>query len=401
MLPNTCRARVLLMMSDHSDLLMELIFIFPTLAPLLGGASSVALPKSALRAIGRTVSLDEYALRGSPLIFYHIIRHLGSHILQGAASGDLTRRSIANVIWILRFGIEPEAVLRAMSRANYFIRPTLLAYRHREDWEKQIRRSAAVVAFYCGEHAPAGCFAQPSLRVASFFHALDKNRHMPALWLPTGGHCAGGPNAADDTDGACVLFAQLPRPCKVLCLQFLSNLPHVAFELIYQFPTIASVLVEGSDATKVHIPTMCWTRTFVDMGRSLDLAEYACGPRGPLYFGTFPLRAVYHITRFLGAALLQGAASTSVHKRSIGNVISLLRFRGMSFDDVRKAELKANSIFRPILESYRRNDDWQERVQISTNLLKYYCDGECLFPDLNMRVERFLPRIPLEPRNTA
>eukprot|EP00397_Hematodinium_sp_SG-2012_P036541 GEMP01039456.1.p1 GENE.GEMP01039456.1~~GEMP01039456.1.p1 ORF type:complete len:398 (+),score=89.40 GEMP01039456.1:99-1292(+) len=233
MLPNTCRARVLLMMSDHSDLLMELIFIFPTLAPLLGGASSVALPKSALRAIGRTVSLDEYALRGSPLIFYHIIRHLGSHILQGAASGDLTRRSIANVIWILRFGIEPEAVLRAMSRANYFIRPTLLAYRHREDWEKQIRRSAAVVAFYCGEHAPAGCFAQPSLRVASFFHALDKNRHMPALWLPTGGHCAGGPNAADDTDGACVLFAQLPRPCKVLCLQFLSNLPHVAFELIY------------------------------------------------------------------------------------------------------------------------------------------------------------------------
>eukprot|EP00397_Hematodinium_sp_SG-2012_P047357 GEMP01053832.1.p1 GENE.GEMP01053832.1~~GEMP01053832.1.p1 ORF type:complete len:380 (+),score=90.37 GEMP01053832.1:92-1231(+) len=297
----------------------------------------------------------------------------------------------------------PEAVLRAMSRANYFIRPTLLAYRHREDWEKQIRRSAAVVAFYCGEHAPAGCFAQPSLRVASFFHALDKNRHMPALWLPTGGHCAGGPNAADDTDGACVLFAQLPRPCKVLCLQFLSNLPHVAFELIYQFPTIASVLVEGSDATKVHIPTMCWTRTFVDMGRSLDLAEYACGPRGPLYFGTlkFPLRAVYHITRFLGSALLQGAASTSVHKRSIGNVISLLRFRGMSFDDVRKAELKANSIFRPILESYRRNDDWQERVQISTNLLKYYCDGECLFPDLNMRVERFLPRIPLEPRNTA
>eukprot|EP00397_Hematodinium_sp_SG-2012_P047126 GEMP01053471.1.p1 GENE.GEMP01053471.1~~GEMP01053471.1.p1 ORF type:complete len:367 (+),score=93.71 GEMP01053471.1:92-1192(+) len=284
----------------------------------------------------------------------------------------------------------PEAVLRAMSRANYFIRPTLLAYRHREDWEKQIRRSAAVVAFYCGEHAPAGCFAQPSLRVASFFHALDKNRHMPALWLPTGGHCAGGPNAADDTDGACVLFAQLPRPCKVLCLQFLSNLPHVAFELIYQFPTIASVLVEGSDATKVHIPTMCWTRTFVDMGRSLDLAEYACGPRGPLYF-----------TRFLGSALLQGAASTSVHKRSIGNVISLLRFRGMSFDDVRKAELKANSIFRPILESYRRNDDWQERVQISTNLLKYYCDGECLFPDLNMRVERFLPRIPLEPRNTA
>lgn len=371
-LPQCLRARIILLISDSSSLAMELLMFFPTSASFLS-RPPLELPKSALHAIGRSLQLSDYAVsRRSPLIFYHIVRHLGGHILQGAVSGELSRRSIENVIWLLRFGIDHKCVLRAHAHANYFIRPTLLSYRHREDWQDQIRRSTALVTFYCGNGALSDSI--PSVRLAKFFQLLDANRHSPALWHPM----------RAKRDDVLVLFAQLPLRCREMVLAFNSENVSSAFALLYQFPTLASYLVEPwDDVTLSCHPKPMWMKALVDMGRKVCFAQYIeRGSRGPLYFN--------HLTRLFGDTLLLGAVSSSVDMRSISNVIWLLRFRSTVFGNAwRKAELKANMFFRPILEAYRRSEDWQERLRTSTNVLKYYCDEEMIFQDDNPYVKQF------------
>mmetsp|Transcript_9620 Transcript_9620/g.23644 ORF Transcript_9620/g.23644 Transcript_9620/m.23644 type:complete len:597 (+) Transcript_9620:133-1923(+) len=114
--------------SASPGVVWELLLHFPTVAEAIDKLFPLPANCACLHKIGSEIPLV-HCLREkqiSPLRFYHLVKHLGHHLLHGCCKPQLNKTRLENLVWLLRFGARID--VHCKEAANNLVKPTLVAY---------------------------------------------------------------------------------------------------------------------------------------------------------------------------------------------------------------------------------------------------------------------------------